>query len=617
MTAHRPARSHPATPTPRPSHLFPILGLTLLLGLLLSACSGGPAPTAAGGGTTVPTVAGQGGAAMATSGSAPITAPRATAAAGTDTAGTQGTSGVPRGVAASPSPAAGQRAGAATTTPATAATGGGAAGAAAPSGSPAPGAAPVPVNPQAGSGATTAVLNPGVVSWVHFGDLHITTPDQQNYRDFQRIIADTNQYLKNGVNFAVLPGDNANDGTAAEYQYIRQATDQLQVPLYAVPGDHDRKNGLALYNQYLEPVDYQSFSAGGYHFVFLDVMGGIGADEQRWLTQDLDAAKVAGLKSVIVMHSYAAAAQLSDVIGRDSVIMVDSGHTHYNGVANDGHTIYAAGRNTGQVTEGPVGFVVANLDNGVVSWKFKPLGSWPFVMITSPSDKLLLIDNAQAVKGTVNIRAKIWDDQGVASATYQIDGGDPRPLDRIGDTQLWSAPWDSKTAGDGDHRIRVNVQGAGGNTAIDEITVIVNQAGAYQAPSRGFGPNDNSIGAYTDKGLLGNHTAGGAAPAGGGKGTPAPGGAGGQPTPGGGKGGANAGHGPATIVAINGTQLTVRYADGTTQTVTVAANAAITRRVNGQPASGSPADLQPGQTVDLQGLTGTGDGQTVTGIRIH
>lgn len=612
-------RSASPAPAPRPARRFLVLGLTLLFGLVLSACSGSPGTVAPSGATTAPTTVGQGGIATATGGAPPTTTPHTAAVGrGTVTGGASGTA----GRAAAPSPAVGQRAGTATT-PAPAAPSGGVTGTDAASAGATPGAAPVAVNPQAGTGATTTVLNPGVVSWVHFGDLHITTADQQNYLDLQKIIADTNQYLKNGVNFAVLPGDNANDDTEGEYQLIKQATDRLQVPLYAVPGDHDHKSGLALYHQYLEPLDYQGFSAGGYHFVFLDVMSGIGADERAWLTQDLDAAKAAGLKSVIVMHSYTAASQLQDVIQRDDVIMVDSGHTHYNDVANDGHTIYAAGRNTGQVTEGPVGFVVANLDNGVISWKFKPLGSWPFVMITSPSDKLLLVDNGQAVKGTVNIRAKIWDDQGVTAATYQIDGGDPRPLGRIGDTQLWSAPWDSTTAGDGDHHLRVTVQGAGGNTAIDEITVVVNQSGTYQAPARSFGPVGNSIGTYADKGLLGNHTSAPGAPAGGGKGAPAPGGASGtpgagtKPAPGGGKGGPNLGRGPATIVAVDGPRLTVRYADGTTQTVTVAADAAITTRVNGQSASGSLADLQPGQTVDLQGLTGTGDGQTVTGIRIH
>lgn len=447
----------------------------------------------------------------------------------------------------------------------------------------------VPVNPQVDVSATTKILNPGVVSWVHFGDLHITTADQQNYKDLQTIIAHTNQYLKNGINFAVLPGDNANDGTASEYQLIKQAVDQLQVPLYAVPGDHDHKSGLSLYNQYLEPKDYYSFSAGGYHFAFLDVMAGISADEKTWVQNDLGTAAKAGLKNVIFMHSFSAASQLQDVIQQDHVIMVDSGHTHYNDVANDGHTIYAAGRNTGQVTEGPVGFTMVTLDNGVVSWKFKPLGSWPFVMITSPTDKQLMIDGAQVVHGTTNIRAKVWDDKGVASVTMRVDGGTPVPMERIGDTQMWSTSFDSTRVADGDHQVRVDVQGAGGNIAEDTITVAVNQSGSAQLAQRSFGPSGNDIGAYAEKGLLGSHTAGGP---GGKAGGPAGKTAG--PRGKGGPGGPGGPGGSATILGVAGNVLTVRLGDGTTEKVQVTNSTQITRVM-----TGAPTDLKVGEVIDL------------------
>ncbi len=459
---------------------------------------------------------------------------------------------------------------------------------------------PLPVNALADAGATTTILNPGVVSWVHFGDLHITTADQQNYQDFQTIIANTNQYLKNGVNFAVLPGDNANDDSESEYQLIKQATDQLQVPLYSVPGDHDEKTGLTFYNKYLEPNDYYSFSAGGHHFAFIDVMSGISDAERSWLTTDLDGAKAQGLKSVVFMHSMALAPQIQDLIQRDDVIMVDSGHTHYNDVANDGHTVYAAGRNTGQVTEGPVGFALVTLDNGVVSWKFKPLGSWPFVMITSPSDKQLMIDGTQVVHGTTDIRAKIWDDKGVASATMQVDGGSPVAMQRIGDTQMWSAPFDSTGVPDGDHQIKVNVQGAGGNTTEDTITVSVNQSGNALLPPRSFGPSGNDLGAYAEKGLLGSHVAGG------GKGAPG-GGRGGKNGPG---GGLNA----AQVVSVSGTQLTLKLPDGSQQTVQVGSGTQIVKE-----STGSVSDLQPGQTVDVktQPAAGATTGATASTIAIH
>lgn len=132
-------------------------------------------------------------------------------------------------------------------------------------------------------------------------------------------------------------------------------------------------------------------------------------------------------------------------------------------------------------------------------------------MITSPVDKQLIVDPSkpnESVRGTVNIRAKVWDDQGVSSATYQIDNGAAIPLTRIGTTQMWSAPWNSAKVSDGDHQIRVNVQGAGGNTNQDKIGIIVNQAGSYQPPLRSAGDNGNSIGTYVEKGLLGTQQGG-------------------------------------------------------------------------------------------------------------
>jgi len=75
------------------------------------------------------------------------------------------------------------------------------------------------------------------------------------------------------------------------------------------------------------------------------------------------------------MHTYPSelgesAPKVQALMRQHRILMVDMGHTHYNEIANDGRTIYAATRSTGQIEEGPVGFSVANLDGGVVSWKF-------------------------------------------------------------------------------------------------------------------------------------------------------------------------------------------------------------------------------------------------------
>jgi 3',5'-cyclic-AMP phosphodiesterase len=98
------------------------------------------------------------------------------------------------------------------------------------------------------------------------------------------------------------------------------------------------------------------------------------------------------------------------------------GHTHYNDLANDGRTIYAATRffSVGQIEEGDVGFAFAAVDRGAVSWRFKTLDSpWPFVMITSPPDRRLVIDPDAAwltAGRRCEVRASVWGKNPIVDA---------------------------------------------------------------------------------------------------------------------------------------------------------------------------------------------------------
>jgi Icc protein len=81
------------------------------------------------------------------------------------------------------------------------------------------------------------------LTWVHVGDLHITDEKQPNYRDFLSIIDTISTHLAGDVVFCILPGDNADDGSAEQYMLIRRGLERLKIPLHVIPGDHDRKPG--------------------------------------------------------------------------------------------------------------------------------------------------------------------------------------------------------------------------------------------------------------------------------------------------------------------------------------------------------------------------------------
>ena len=356
------------------------------------------------------------------------------------------------------------------------------------------------------------------ISWLHFGDLHITTEGARNYRDFLALIDIANEHLAGAVDFAVLPGDNADDGTQEQYRLIRRAIRQLRIPLEIRTGDHDRKSGtLDAYARALEPRLWRSRTFGAYRCLFLNSLDGprkdafdLSSAQRAWLFDECDAAQRGGQTLALFMHAYPSehgrsARELRGAIARYPVAVVDMGHTHYNELANDGHTIYAATRSTGQIEEGNVGFSVTTIDRGVVSWKFNEIGDWPLVKIISPADRLLIIDPGspnQVVRGNVEIRAKVWGGAETAIVSAQIDDASPIFMTRIADTNCFRVTWASTAVPDGPHRIIVRAVAARGATD-DTVTVLCHQTGAYDAPARSSTDVENAIGPYSEKGILG------------------------------------------------------------------------------------------------------------------
>jgi len=141
-----------------------------------------------------------------------------------------------------------------------------------------------------------------------------------------------------------------------------------------------------------------------------------------------------------------------------------------------------------------------------VSWKFKSLGDWPFVMITAPAGSTFITDakrGNQLLRGTIEVHAKAWGRFGISSARCRVDDGPWRVISPIGTTRLWRCPWESMEVADGVHRITVLVKAADGNEASDTISVLTSQAGRYQPPQRQPGDDANAIGAYPEKGIFG------------------------------------------------------------------------------------------------------------------
>ena len=131
---------------------------------------------------------------------------------------------------------------------------------------------------------------------------------------------------------------------------------------------------------------------------------------------------------------------LNGLIGAHDVALVDMGHTHYNELSNDGHTIFAATRSTGQIEEGPVGYSIVTLDDGRVSWRFKALDDpFPFVVITAPADHRLIRGSSQSVEASTEVRALVFGGRPIARAACQVEDGAWTPMTRAPGERFWKA----------------------------------------------------------------------------------------------------------------------------------------------------------------------------------
>lgn len=356
-----------------------------------------------------------------------------------------------------------------------------------------------------------------IISWIHFGDLHLSGRKDRNYRDFLLLIEEANRSMRSGIAFALLPGDNADDGEEEEYELVHSAISKCLFPVHAIAGDHDIAAGtLEPFRKYLSDAVHRSFSLGGYRFVLLNSVAnwhppafGLGADQMAWLQDELRSAGSVREPVVVFLHAYPAehgpeADELRAAFHKSGVLLIEMGHTHYNELANDGQIIYAATRSTGQIEEGPCGFSVTTLDDGLVSWKFKPLGEWPFVMITSPSDERLIVDRsspAQVVRGEITIHARVWGGE-IETVTLSVDDGNMKTMKAIDDC-TWSTSWDSTRHPDGSHVVTVAARTLDDRTGSDRIAIRVHQQGRYQAPVRHPVDYENAIGEWPEKHILG------------------------------------------------------------------------------------------------------------------
>lgn len=356
--------------------------------------------------------------------------------------------------------------------------------------------------------------------YAHIGDLHIASDHQQNVRDLASIAAELSSPFGRLVDFVYLPGDIADGGRAEEYAVVARELACLPMPVHVIAGDHDVAGGTlaALYGGLGADILPKSFHVKGYHCLCLDLSGPgsggpdfrMGAQQLAWLEHGLTDATAHDRRSLVFMHTYPAdlrgdgeAEAVRDLLRAAKVLLVDMGHTHYNELANDGTTIFAATRSTGQVEEGPVGYSLICVDRNCVSWHFRELDrTSPQVLITAPVDRRLATDLADPdhlpTDNRCELRVSVLANAPVTRCDYRVNGGETFSMTRVGDDRF-VAPC---TLPGGSTRLTVEASLEDGTTGSEYIDVA--QAIDFQKQTRGDGSDADRIGAWADRGIVGS-----------------------------------------------------------------------------------------------------------------
>ena len=123
-----------------------------------------------------------------------------------------------------------------------------------------------------------------LLAFAHIGDLHLTDARQRNFTDFLAIVAQIEIQCAGGIDFVVLPGDNADNGLPGQYALAATAVRMLSLPVHVIPGDHDmEQGGLANFYRGLaaDPLP-KAVTVRGARCLFLDVSGpGAGGPDFR------------------------------------------------------------------------------------------------------------------------------------------------------------------------------------------------------------------------------------------------------------------------------------------------------------------------------------------------
>lgn len=332
------------------------------------------------------------------------------------------------------------------------------------------------------------------VTFVVPGDLHLTEPGLANHRDAHRAVDHVNAWIR--PDFVQFIGDNVQDATGAQFRLFDELRGRLEVPHFALVGDHDVKGdpGAEGFRARFGET-FGSTAIEGVRFVRLDTQGakpiGIVPGQVAWLRDEVDEATAAGQTIVLFQHNYPYqiwedfdGPGIDDwrrVVQTRRVAAIVCGHTHYLQFANDGRNALVATRSIGDPEGGPAGFLVGHVGGDDLAIAFREVDAeGPLAMVTHPRELILATRPSHVVSGREWVRVRTWSESPVVEVRARVDESEPMALEAEGDGR-WSGPLDAARLLKGEHTLAVEAVDARGRVGRHAIAFLVDPTGRFTA----------------------------------------------------------------------------------------------------------------------------------------
>ena len=324
------------------------------------------------------------------------------------------------------------------------------------------------------------------------GDLHLTRSGRPNHRAALWAVAQANEFIK--PDFVQFIGDNVQDGTTEQFELFRDLTNRLEVPWYALVGDHDAQGDPEAMQFRTHVGDTCGSTAiRGFRFLRLNTQEarpvGLSAEQLGWFRAEVDAALGAGERVVVFQHNYPyqiwedfagpGIDQWRETVQTRRIQAIITGHTHYWQMANDGRNAAVTTRSIGDPEGGPPGYTLAFFEDEDFAIAFRSVEDrGPLVLITHPREAILVTGPPHVIKGQDEVRAQVWSASPVEAVRFRADDGNWLPMQFAG-----SQSWRVRLAGDklakGLHTLTVRAEAA--EAGEHQIEFAVDPTGRYTA----------------------------------------------------------------------------------------------------------------------------------------